>query len=190
MEISEEYRQRPPVLLSENLVRRPALLEQLPKARFVHMATHGFFAEQRFRSALAPPGTTYSVAALVAPDARGDELVAGRNPLVLCGVVLSGANRRASGPGILTGEEIVELDLGDAELVVLSACDTALGQAAGDEGVFSLQRAFGLAGARTVVASLWKVPDSATQQLMDRFYENVWKKRMPKVKAWRERRGR
>src|SRR5262249_23629800 len=74
--------------------------------------------------------------------------------------------------GLLTAEDVVGLDLLDTELVVLSACDTGLGEIHVGEGVMGLRRAFIVAGARTLVMSLWKVPDLATAFLMDRLYAN------------------
>src|SRR5262249_60987455 len=69
---------------------------------------------------------------------------------------------------------------------VLSACETGLGETAGGEGLLGLQRAFQVSGTRTVVASLWKVDDEWTRKLMERFYENLWQKKMGKLAALRE----
>jgi CHAT domain-containing protein len=78
--------------------------------------------------------------------------------------------------GILTADEIAFLPLGGVELVVLSACETGLGETAGGEGLLGIQRAFQIAGARTTVASLWKVDDDATRTFMTEFYKNLWDK--------------
>jgi CHAT domain-containing protein len=121
--------------------------------------------------------------------------VAGRKPLVLSGLVLAGANRpqvkdsygvpRGDG-GILTAEAIAGLPLDKLELAVLSACETGLGEVAGGEGVFGLQRAFHTAGARNVIASLWKVDDNATAALMGLFYRNLWEKHLPPLESLRQ----
>jgi CHAT domain-containing protein len=108
---------------------------------------------------------------------------------LLSGLALAGANTPPTpdrDDGILTALEVAELELGGVELAVLSACETGLGPVAGGEGVLGLQRAFQVAGARTVVASLWQVPDEATRLLMERFYDNLWQKRMGKLEALRQ----
>jgi hypothetical protein len=88
--------------------------------------------------------------------------------------------------GILTAEAIAALPLHNLELAVLSACETGIGHVAGGEGVFGLQRAFHIAGAQTVVASLWKVDDQVTRKLMTLFYKNLWLMKMGKLEALRQ----
>ncbi|MBI3921810.1 MAG: CHAT domain-containing protein [Armatimonadetes bacterium] len=113
------------------------------------------------------------------------------NPLLRSGLAVAGANRfgkEDSGKaedGILTAQEISALDLTGTELVVLSACDTGLGQVHNGEGVFGLRRAFLHAGAKTLLMSLAKVPDKETKELMVEFYTH-WLKSGDKVKSLRD----
>jgi CHAT domain-containing protein len=158
---------------------------EAPKHRWLHLATHGFFAPPEIASALAPSKKDR--------ERNFDEFtrkgISGSHPGLLSGLVLSGANTQAKegeDDGILTAVEVAGLDLEKADLVVLSACETGLGAVAGGEGVLGLQRAFQLAGAKSTVASLWKIPDRATMQLMQRFYENLWDKKLSKLDALRE----
>jgi CHAT domain-containing protein len=81
---------------------------------------------------------------------------------------------------------VAELDLSGVELAVLSACETGLGEVAGGEGLLGLQRAFQVAGARSVLASLWQVGDEPTRALMARFYERLWRGGRPPAAALRE----
>ena len=164
---------------SEDAVRREA-----PRHRYLHVATHGFFAPPEVRSALARD--LYS-GATMRVGYRWESLV-GYHPNLLSGLALSGANnpRPRDDDGILTAEEVSAMDLSGVELAVLSACETGLGQVAGGEGLLGLQRAFQVAGVRTIVASLWKVPDAATRDLMERFYENLWTQEMDTLSALRE----
>ena len=90
------------------------------------------------------------------------------------------------GDAFLTAMEASNLDLSRVDLAVLSACETGLGKVEGGEGVLGLQRAFQLAGARTAVTSLWKVPDAATRALMTRFHHNLWVRNLAKLEALRE----
>ena len=116
------------------------------------------------------------------------------DPLDRCGLLFAGANTALQGKskklpegvqdGILTAKEISLMDLRDAELVVLSACETAKGDIT-SEGVFGLQRAFKMAGVKTIIMSLWKVDDHATQQLMTEFYTNWISKKQPKREAFK-----
>jgi len=100
---------------------------------------------------------------------------AAENPLLLSGIAFAGANRRHSTPtydGIVTAEEIAAMNLSGVEWAVLSACETGLGKEMAGEGVFGLRRAFQVAGARTVITSLWAVDDSSTEQWMVELYRN------------------
>jgi CHAT domain-containing protein len=161
------------------------LLADLPKARWAHLATHGFFA--------APASDVRKYLYDEKDFLRGrtgERVGAGaRNPLTQTGLVLAGANLKGkeAGPdgGILTAEALAGLDLSELELAVLSACETGLGEAAAGEGVFGLQRALHLAGARAVVASLWKVDDDATAALMALFYRRLWVDRQEPLQALR-----
>ncbi len=184
-------------LLSGAEAGETAVRELMPGRRYIHLATHGFFASETFRSLT---GHDEADEVLFAGTVRQQLLTetqgraTARNPLVLCGVVLAGANLRpktdalellGGDDGILTAEKIIALDLRGTELVTLSACETGIGKVAGGEGVMGLARAFHLAGARNVVASLWKVDDQATAALMRLFYYNLWKKKMGLAAALR-----
>jgi CHAT domain-containing protein/tetratricopeptide (TPR) repeat protein len=165
------------------------LLTELPRARWAHIATHGFFADPDVRSILQPDPRLFAF------EGRQRAAAGLRNPLVLSGLVLAGANRLPAAVakadqagddlGIVTAEAIAGLPLHDLELVVLSACETGLGLVGGGEGVFGLQRAFHLAGAQNVVASLWKVDDEATAALMAFFYDQLWRQDKPPIEALR-----
>jgi CHAT domain-containing protein/Tfp pilus assembly protein PilF len=164
------------------------LLRELPRARWAHLATHGFFAttanEDERRRLLRDADFAFGVR----QERRG---AGARNPLVQMGLVLAGANRPpaedvlADDRGLLTGEALAGLDLRGLELCVLSACNTGRGEDAGGEGAFGLQRALHLAGCKSVVASLWKVDDDATAALMALFYRNLWEKKQPPLQALR-----
>jgi CHAT domain-containing protein len=168
--------------LTQEEATTATVLTALPRARFAHLATHGFFADASFRSAFQ-----------VDPDLfrktlRGERIGAGAlSPMVMTGLVFAGANQPSTpGRGIVTGEALVDVDLSGLELAVLSACETGLGDVAGGEGTFGLQRAFHLAGTRDVVASLWKVADRPTAALMALFYRNLWEKELPPIEALRQ----
>jgi CHAT domain-containing protein/tetratricopeptide (TPR) repeat protein len=176
----------------KTLVRRGSeaslaqLVRDLPQARWAHLATHGFFDDQGTRSVLQLRPEDYERARW-----GGRVGVGLRNPLLLSGLVLAGADRKTKDRpetfdpdgGILTGEGLLALPLERLDLVVLSACETGLGDVAGGEGVFGLQRAFHVAGCRNVVASLWQVGDTSTPALMTIFYHYLWDKELPPSEA-------
>ena len=170
------------VELNQNKASEESVRESAPKSRYLHFATHGFFADETVKAMAAKQGDNKKM--------MGEKVVVtGENPGLLSGLVLAGANLPPKGngdDGILTASEVAELDLTGVELAILSACETGLGKTAGGEGIFGLQRAFQLSGARTVVASSWKVPDLSTKELMVRFYGNLWEKKMGKLEALRE----
>jgi CHAT domain-containing protein len=168
-----------------------AVREQAPHHRYLHFATHGFFAPVELRSALAPAAERAGQPGRVSDDFFGPRGVSGWHPGLLSGLVLAGANRPPQpeqDDGVLTALEVAQLDLSGVDLAVLSACETGLGEVAGGEGLLGLQRAFQVAGARSVVASLWKVDDDASRQLMVRLYENLWRTKQPlgKLEALRQ----
>jgi CHAT domain-containing protein len=179
------YKQAVPAELTQDQATKSAVRQQLANYRYVHFSTHGFFAPPAVRSALGTRGDRTPGSELSSTRQE----VAGFNPGLLSGLVLAGANRPprdGKDDGILTALEVAGLDLSHVELATLSACETGLGESAGGEGLLGLQRAFQTAGAKTVVASLWKVPDKATQTLMTRFYDNLWNKKLTKLEALRE----
>jgi CHAT domain-containing protein/Tfp pilus assembly protein PilF len=148
-----------------------AALKQLRSPAVLHIATHGFFLPDQPRAAtdntrgLALGGT--SAAAPASP---------GENPLLRSGLALAGANMHASAggeDGVLTALEASGLDLWGTRLVVLSACETGLGDVQAGEGVYGLRRALVLAGSESQVMSLWQVSDAATRDLMVNYYKRL-----------------
>ncbi len=134
--------------------------------KVLHLATHGFFvADPKARDAVVYSVPLYNVQ---------------ENVLLRSGLLLAGAGRTtpdvtdlgATDNGIVTAYEAMNLNLDNTDLVVLSACETGLGDVMAGEGVYGLQRAFLVAGANRVLMSLWKVDDAATKELMEAFYRN------------------
>ncbi len=147
-----------------------------PSPRILHIATHGFFFPNAASPRLEREGGAEPV------FKRSD------HPMIRSGLILAGANtmwttgkpwRPDLEDGVLTAYEISQMNLSGTELVVLSACETGLGDIEGYEGVYGLQRAFKIAGVRYVLMSLWQVPDLQTQQLMTAFYRNWLQSGMP-----------
>jgi len=180
------------VVLERTNASREALIELGPRARWLHVATHGWFAPESVRSSADPESNASSAAGVLHMDA--DERTRGMSPMLLCGLALAGANLPTNSvgriPGLVTAQEIAALDLSNCELAVLSACDTNVGVRRAGQGVASLQKALHMAGARSVITSLWKVPDEATKELMIDFYRRLWLEKKPKHQALREAKKR
>ncbi len=170
-------------VLSGPAATEDAVEKALPDAWIVHLATHGYFADN---AVLSDQGDVFQVASGDGGWRSYAESLterSTRSPSMRNGLVLSGVNlgSRIDGEhfriekGILTAQEISDLDLRGVELTVLSACDSGLGTIEPGEGVFGLQRSLLMAGVRRVVASLWKVSDAATAEFMTDFYAAVLK---------------
>ncbi len=166
------------VLTGENATKA-AFHEHAPGKRFVHVATHGWFAEMQ----LEEPHESEPLSL----RRNLDERVRAFSPLSYCGLALAGANRGRDSlgrvPGIMTAEELAGVDLSQCELAVLSACETNVGIRSAGMGIESLQAALHAAGARTAITSLWKVDDAATRKLMELFYTYLWIEELPKAEA-------
>ena len=177
---------------------REAELKSVESPRVLDLATHGFFlSDQEFSPTNSGNANvlgdllTGLLAGLGAPQRVPATKTDWENPLVRCGIALAGANRARQIPnavtedGLLTGLEASLLNLQGTELVILSACDSSSGEMRNGEGVMSLQRAFRIAGAETVLASHWNVSDKATTLLMTEFMRH-WREGESRANAWRE----
>jgi CHAT domain-containing protein/tetratricopeptide (TPR) repeat protein len=147
-----------------------ALKQRAAGHRVLHLATHGFFVGERCGTDSPDSrGSSEGTIRSLAPPTEDDTTI-------LSGLALAGANvRHASdlegSDGILTAQEIASIDLKGVDWVVLSACDTGLGTIRAGEGVFGLRRAFQIAGAETLIMSLWAVEDASNRAWMRRLYE-------------------
>ncbi|MGD1808497.1 CHAT domain-containing protein [Dapis sp. BLCC M126] len=161
-------------LLTESNATENAI-KQVNAPEILHIATHGFFLEDL--EEVIPP--TLSRGLIVEPDFSTpiaqpipQNL---ENPLLRSGIALAGFNPRQSGneDGVMTALEIANLKLGGTKLVVLSACETGVGDVNVGEGVYGLRRALAIAGSESQVISLWKVDDFGTKELMVKYYQRV-----------------
>jgi CHAT domain-containing protein/tetratricopeptide (TPR) repeat protein len=157
--------------------------------RILHLATHGFFLDDQ---GLPQAEEGLRGISIVAKDTPAGKKTAIKieNPLLRSGIVLAGANRamtsEGSTTGIVTAEKILGLRLRGTDLVVLSACETGMGEVKSGEGVYGLRRAFTQAGAKSIVMSLWDVPDLETKELMVSFYRNILSGKMRRDEALRQ----
>ena len=152
-----------------------AIRSQAGGRRALHIATHGFFLPTNCSVSLS--GDTHTS-------------LAHRHPLLRSAIALAGANQRsdsqdAADDGILTAEEVAGLDLASLEWVVLSACETGLGELDGNEGVLGMRRAFRAAGANALVMSLWRVDDAASADWMRALYDARFRRKLDAAAATR-----
>lgn len=172
------------------LVGEYALEKRLKSVRspsIIHIATHGFFLKDQD---IDIKTVQRNFGYFVNEKRRFTDI---ENPMLRSGLALAGANSWLKNKdlppdaedGILTAEDVTGLDLTNTNMVVLSACETGIGEIKNGEGVYGLRRSFILAGARTLIMSMWKVPDIPTQLLMKEFYERI-RSGMPKSEALRQ----
>jgi len=191
-EIRGFWRPEEVVTLEGQSAGERSVKELLPGRRVAHFATHGFFLDGHCGRSTEDGATTprgmggLSVAAAAHSTTR-----AVSNPFFLSGLALAGANRRTRlGPGeddgILTADEIASLNLSGVDWVVLSACDTGVGQVLSGEGVLGLRRAFEVAGAGTLIMSLWPVEDRCARDWMRALYEGRFRRNLETAEAVRE----
>jgi CHAT domain-containing protein len=165
----KKYTGKEPLLYTDKQALK-SVFRATRNPQLVVLSTHGFFQESMLARAKEGADGKARQTAAQADDAID-------NPLRCCGLLLAGCNQRdragSGDDGILTGEDIVATDLRGTELVVLSACETGLGQINEGEGIAGLRQAFQLAGAQSVLATLWQIPDRETVQLMSRFFDGL-----------------
>lgn len=159
------------LVLTGRAAQEATVKRQIVGRQVVHLATHGFFLTTSCRR--ARPNSRAIGAVITDMPAAWFE-----NPLLRSGLALANANDlqtpSRSDDGLLTAEEIAGLDLAGTQWAVLSACDTGVGEIRAGEGVFGLRRALQIAGARTVIMSLWPVEDQSTRRWMGALYAGKW----------------
>jgi len=159
-------------------------LFQVKAPKILHIASHGFFLNDQELSVFSNDRGAFIRSPL-------KNKVSLENPLIRSGIALAGANNALKlksndeSQGLFTAEKVLGLQLIGTELVVLSACDTGVGEVQNGEGVYGLRRAFVQAGTKSLVMSMWKVPDTETKELMVQFYKNI-KSGMNRCQALRQ----
>lgn len=156
-----------------------------PSPNIIHIATHGFFFPDP-KEHIPTNGTIETIES---------KFKISEQPMIRSGIVMAGGNyawktgkpyHEGLDDGILTAREISQMNLAQTELVVLSACETGLGDIKGNEGVYGLQRAFKIAGAKYLLMSLWQVPDRETMEFMTTFYSHWLSEKMSIPEAYHQ----
>ena len=168
----------------KNAIEEMIFSAETPK--ILHLATHGYFLnDEELKGSSETRGITIK---LKEDFMAKDETINIENPMLRSGIVFSGVNaslKAGRDEGMMSAEKILGLNLKGTDLVVLSACETGVGDVKNGEGVFGLKRAFILSGAKTLVMSLWSVPSAETTELMTDFY-TLLADGKPKAEALRQ----
>ena len=168
----------------KNAIEEMIFSAETPK--ILHLATHGYFLnDEELKGSSETRGITIK---LKEDFMAKDETINIENPMLRSGIVFSGVNaslKAGRDEGMMSAEKILGLNLKGTDLVVLSACETGVGDVKNGEGVFGLKRAFILSGAKTLVMSLWSVPSAETTELMTDFY-TLMSTGKPKAEALRQ----
>jgi len=158
------------------------VLEKIGSHDIIHISTHGFaFEDNKFSEEDLKP------ISMDIPNIRAED------PLIRCGLAFAGVQNwlesdmkkplKEYGDGILNAKELLSLDLSNTDLLVLSACQTGLGEIKNGEGIKGLRRAFELTGVRSLICTLWSVDDLSSAILMERFYKYLLVDKMNKIQA-------
>lgn len=160
--------------------------ENAGKYNILHLATHGFFFDDPNKVRFEKDKKVIEYGEVAFRGVSGaygvNSFVNSENPLMRSGLVLAGANdvwvkteKDETDDGVLTAQEVTQIDMRKNDLVVLSACETGLGDIKGSEGVYGLQRSLKMAGVKFIIMSLWEIPDKETVEFMGAFYNNLLK---------------
>jgi CHAT domain-containing protein len=172
-----------------------AVVRSSPAPWVLHIASHGLFlggeswagAGGRSAPELAQrKGVLFGDFATESLKINGDPDALSRSALVLAGAARGDQAKSAAEDGLLTGDEAQSLDLRGTQLVVLSACGTGQGELSVGQGVYGMRRSFLVAGAETLVSSLWQVSDEATGKLMEVYYQKLLVEKKGRLEAMQE----
>ena len=165
-----DTKERSTVIFSQRIAEENLLRKMSGPPEVLHIATHGFFLKEDERLAKRIQGLSRGSSSLPPPA---------DNPLLRAGLAFAGLNSNApllgeidtDNDGVLTAMEVLSINLEGTQMVVLSACETGLGEIHEGEGVYGLRRSFQEAGVKNVINSFWEVSDAGTQLLMTKFYD-------------------
>lgn len=179
------YPQGSVTVLTGNQATEQTIRDFAPRSTYIHFATHGYYYPPPVEDTHSAKPAAVSSSDQGSPTSELSKLP----PELFCGINLVGTYRYVQpgkDDGRLTALEVKTMDLESVELVTLCACQTAMGVSVEGEGIFSLQRAFQEAGARSTITTLWNIPVVTSDPLMVDFYDNLWVKKMSRLEALRQ----